>query len=372
VYLEAAATGLPVVAARSGGVEDAVEDGVTGVLVPRRDPAALADALAALLAEPERAAALGRAGRLRVEREFTPAALGERMAEVYREAVAAPAASRTPPAEVAWVRPRAGRVSVFVPSWRCREWLPRAVESAVAQGWPDVEVCVVADDCDDVDDELLRRFPTVAFARTNRQTGPYGIANLLLAATRGDFVAFQDADDWSTPDRVEIQVDHLQVMRYDGCGSWALSVDVHGDPVGFETYPEEPTLELREALGHPILHPTVVYRRPALERAGGFDAGTRFGADTEFFYRTCTTLELGNVPRFLYRRTVRPQALTQTRETGFGSPARTVYLDRITEAAAAVLRGAAPPAAPGHTLLGTPLQPDPAPTLHWLRPPSAP
>ena len=68
--LEAQATGLPVIAGRSGGTGDAVEDGVTGHLVPPDDVAAVAGMLGHCLAQPYHAAELGRAGRLRVERQF--------------------------------------------------------------------------------------------------------------------------------------------------------------------------------------------------------------------------------------------------------------------------------------------------------------
>ena len=61
--VEAAASGVPVVATRVGGVPEAVQDGITGVLVAPRDPAALATALLALLADPARARRLGEAGR---------------------------------------------------------------------------------------------------------------------------------------------------------------------------------------------------------------------------------------------------------------------------------------------------------------------
>ena len=67
VLLEAAAMSLPVVAGAAGGALDAVEDGVTGLLVDPEDPAALADALIALLENPARARAMGRAGAERAE-----------------------------------------------------------------------------------------------------------------------------------------------------------------------------------------------------------------------------------------------------------------------------------------------------------------
>jgi phosphatidylinositol alpha-1,6-mannosyltransferase len=66
VYLEAGACERPVVAQRAGGVPDAVADGISGVLVPPGDTAALAATLAELLLDRARAAALGRNGRERV------------------------------------------------------------------------------------------------------------------------------------------------------------------------------------------------------------------------------------------------------------------------------------------------------------------
>ncbi|MFQ5880869.1 MAG: glycosyltransferase [Candidatus Methylomirabilales bacterium] len=68
--LEAMACGLPVVATRVGGTPEVVEDGAIGVLVPPKDPAALATALVALLRDPSRRAAMGAAGRDRVVRRF--------------------------------------------------------------------------------------------------------------------------------------------------------------------------------------------------------------------------------------------------------------------------------------------------------------
>ncbi len=72
--LEAMATGLPVVATDVGGTAEAVVHGETGLLVPAGDPAAMADALGALLANPGAVETFGRAGRARAEARF-----GERL-----------------------------------------------------------------------------------------------------------------------------------------------------------------------------------------------------------------------------------------------------------------------------------------------------
>ncbi|GIK97932.1 MAG: colanic acid biosynthesis glycosyltransferase WcaL [Alphaproteobacteria bacterium] len=89
VLMEAQSQGLAVVSTRISGVPELVEDGVTGLLVPPRDPAALAAALAGLIADPARRASLGRAGLERVRRRFDMAAGIEMLAA--RFGVPAPA-----------------------------------------------------------------------------------------------------------------------------------------------------------------------------------------------------------------------------------------------------------------------------------------
>ena len=61
---------IPVVSTRISGIPELVEDGVTGLLVPPADPAALADALERLAHDPELGRRMGRAGRAKVLREF--------------------------------------------------------------------------------------------------------------------------------------------------------------------------------------------------------------------------------------------------------------------------------------------------------------
>jgi len=82
VYLEASATGLPVVAGRSGGSPDAVQEGVTGVLVEGRSVPQVAAAVGDLLADPPRARAMGAAGRAWVERQWRWEVMAGRLREL--------------------------------------------------------------------------------------------------------------------------------------------------------------------------------------------------------------------------------------------------------------------------------------------------
>ena len=70
VLTEAMAAGLPVISTRVSGIPELIDDGISGRLVDQRDSAALADAIAALLADPRAGDAYAKAGRAKVEREF--------------------------------------------------------------------------------------------------------------------------------------------------------------------------------------------------------------------------------------------------------------------------------------------------------------
>jgi phosphatidyl-myo-inositol dimannoside synthase len=82
VYLEASATGLPVIAGLSGGAPDAVLSGETGQLVDGRDVAAVAAAAITLLRDSSTAKQMGAAGRAWVEREWTWDAAANRLREM--------------------------------------------------------------------------------------------------------------------------------------------------------------------------------------------------------------------------------------------------------------------------------------------------
>jgi glycosyltransferase involved in cell wall biosynthesis len=83
--LEAMTTGVALVATDVGGTAEAVEDGRSGLLVPPRDAAALADAISGLLADRDRARSLGEAAQARVRERFTLGHMVEGVLGVYAE-----------------------------------------------------------------------------------------------------------------------------------------------------------------------------------------------------------------------------------------------------------------------------------------------
>ncbi len=85
--LDAMAAGKPVVATRTGGIPEVVEDLVTGILVPPRDTRAMAGALITLLGDADLRARMGAAGLARVQAEFTAERMVEHTLRVYGQVV---------------------------------------------------------------------------------------------------------------------------------------------------------------------------------------------------------------------------------------------------------------------------------------------
>lgn len=83
VVLEAMRSRKPVVATAAPGTTEVVDDGVTGLLVPLRDPVALARAIRDVIDDPEKARTMGQAGRTRVDAEFGVGQMVGRFAELY-------------------------------------------------------------------------------------------------------------------------------------------------------------------------------------------------------------------------------------------------------------------------------------------------
>jgi glycosyltransferase involved in cell wall biosynthesis len=95
IILESMSAGRPIVASKIAGIPAVIDDGVHGLLAPEGDAHALAGAINRLLADPQTAAALGRAARQRVERELRWSHIAARFERVYEATCAYSAAQHS-------------------------------------------------------------------------------------------------------------------------------------------------------------------------------------------------------------------------------------------------------------------------------------
>ncbi len=102
-------------------------------------------------------------------------------------------------------------VSVIVPVYNAERYLAQALESVFAQAYRPFEVIVVDDGSTDASAQIAQQFPIRYFRQANG--GPGAARNLGIEQAQGELIAFQDADDLWTRDKLSTQVDYLLEHR---------------------------------------------------------------------------------------------------------------------------------------------------------------
>ena len=245
-------------------------------------------------------------------------------------------------------------VSVVMPVYNAGRYLRPAVESVLAQSFEDLELIAVDDGSKDQSLAVLREFEAKdrrvrLISRAN--TGIVGALNDGLAAAKGELVARMDSDDLSTPDRFEKQVgflrghpDHVLV------GSQVMLMDSDGASL----CPKRDTEYTHEAIdaAHlggrwPLVHPTVMMRRDAVEKVGAYRAKYQWLEDLDLFLRLAEVGKLASLKDVLLHYRLHTGSVCHTREGD---------QDRIRpelEAEVYERRGIAPPEVkPVHTSRG--------------------
>ncbi|WP_339226569.1 glycosyltransferase family A protein [Oceanobacillus sp. FSL K6-2867] len=169
------------------------------------------------------------------------------------------------------------KVSIIIPAYNSESGIRVAIESMLAQTWNNVEILVV-DDCSTDDTanviaEYAEMDARVKPLTTPKNSGPYVARNIALQQATGEFVTINDADDWSHPEKIERQVNHLMEQK-----------DIIANTSEHARLTEELKAYRRGMPGRYIFSnmSSIMFRKePVLEKVGYWDR-VRFAADSEF------------------------------------------------------------------------------------------
>jgi hypothetical protein len=218
--------------------------------------------------------------------------------------------------------PDSPTILALIPHWQCEPWLRRCLASMEQQSHPLTHIVVIDDASLEPPIEIVRAFKTVTLLTASERVGPYGLIQTVIDRTDYDAYLFQDADDWSSCDRLETLLATARSHGAELVGSQEIRLlepELQLQAVG---YPLQVNRALAQAPGHPLLHPTSLVSRSLVQRIGGFATGLPFGGDTEFLLRAHWRARIVNSPRYCYFRRKRPGSLTTATATGLDSPAR--------------------------------------------------
>ena len=101
-------------------------------------------------------------------------------------------------------------VSILIPCYNARQWVGQAIDSALAQTWPNVEVIVVDDGSADGSFDVIQSYGDRIRCERGPNRGGNHTRNRLLELAQGEWVQYLDADDYLLPDKIERQMDFLK------------------------------------------------------------------------------------------------------------------------------------------------------------------
>jgi hypothetical protein len=208
--------------------------------------------------------------------------------------------------------PRATRISVLLPVKNGLPFLHDAIASLVAQTHPDVEILVIDDGSTDggPQEVIAQALSHVRVIKSSGQ-GLAAALNAGLRAATGVFVARQDADDWSHPERLARQFEYLsQHPGIDVLATCAEFVDREGRPVEtswtMSVRREQDASQTPDALADllprraAIVHGSIMARRDVLREAGGYRSQAVYAEDYDLWLRLLPRTRFAKLPTRLY------------------------------------------------------------------------
>lgn len=256
-------------------------------------------------------------------------------------------------------------VSVIIPTFNGAEFLPAALDSILAQSYPNIEVVVIDDGSTDGTPEVLERYGDKIRYRRQKNRGVASARNAGFRLARGDLLALMDSDDVCLPERIAAQVacfgqmpdivlcssdfsafDSTRLIESSHIASYYSAV--RATRGGLRTlYSNRETLQTKElpwrasssgspivvltgrayeqlAWGNFIHPPTVMVRRSAIETVGSFDENIPIATEYDWNIRVCRTGPVAylDAPLLMYRYS--NQQLTAPRNNA------QIHLDSIT------------------------------------------
>ena len=180
-------------------------------------------------------------------------------------------------------RPEQPLVSVIMATYNNANGLESSIDSILNQTYKNIELLVLDDGSRDKTKELLEKKFNQKGLRIFYNEENKGLTkslNKLIEFSNGKYIARQDDDDISLPNRIETQVKSLENSKYKACTTRALIKDTNVKIPGFSFYISS---KLIMKIKNPHLHGTLVIEKDCLEKVGRYDENFYYAQDYKLF-----------------------------------------------------------------------------------------
>jgi glycosyltransferase involved in cell wall biosynthesis len=228
------------------------------------------------------------------------------------------------------------KVSVVIPAYNCGPYLPCAIDSVLSQTYRSFEVIVVNDGSTDGTEKVLLPYRDRIKYLAGQNRGASAARNKGFAASRGDLIAYLDADDVWRPEKLALQVELFEANpdvgvcftdftflgeRLSGNRGFterdSALLRYPSRQIGSRSYLLTSLLLLQDFLVHQAFpKPSVtMIRRECLDRIGGFDESLQICEDTQMYLRLAKYFKFAYVDEPLVQRRVRDDTLASSADS---------------------------------------------------------
>ena len=229
-------------------------------------------------------------------------------------------------------------VSVVLPVYNCEEYLGEAIESILSQTFASFEFIIIDDGSKDRSAEVMKEFQDerIRIVQQSNQ-GLAATLNRGIALARGQYIARQDQDDLSYPERLARQVAHMEA--HPDCvllGTWAQILEVDRPVDRFHRHPvDEAELRYLMLFNNPFVHSSVMLRKQAVQQVGGYttDPERQPPEDFELWSRLSRVGQVANIGEVLLAYREIPGSMSRVGPSPFRRRLITICAENLAAAA---------------------------------------
>jgi len=214
------------------------------------------------------------------------------------------------------------KVSVIIPIWKPNfVHLKKCLDSMVNQTYKKLEIIIVYRKSIEHDNKFfsfMKGYDNDSRIKVleGQKKGFVNALNEGIENANGEFIGRLDADDYSSLDRFEKQLDFKKKHGLNVVGSWAYWISEKGDTIGKIRTPIEHSEIRKKIMFHcPLLHPTILMDRKMLDKEGAYNLDFVHAEDYELFFKLISkNYRFGNIPEFLCNIREDPQSRSRGEE----------------------------------------------------------